>query len=114
MKNWEDTTLTMEPRGDGSNVRRVLRQQPGWGTYGPGGLDFIVSAEKKEGKVIKVRIFPEKGRTLLLEDPFKDEGITFTGTMEYERDSSRRLIRLKTRQGEEVILRRSPASLQAS
>ncbi len=40
---------------------------------------FLVSAEKKDGKVVKLRIYPEQGGTLRIASPFGSAKVTVTG-----------------------------------
>jgi len=64
---------------------------------------FLVSAVRKNGAVKKVTIYPEKGGTLRLADPFKGKEYTFSGAELLEKKGD--VLILATRAGEEMILR---------
>ena len=66
---------------------------------------FLVSAEKKDGKVIKLRIYPEQGGTLRIASPFGSDEATVTGNAgSVTRDGD--VLTFETRAGEWVEIAR--------
>lgn len=54
---------------------------------------FLISAEKKNGKVINVELFSEKGGKLRLENPFGLSG--FKSDIKYQKDGNILIFDLK-------------------
>lgn len=63
---------------------------------------FVISAEQKEGKVIKVEILSEKGGVLRLVKPFKEE-FSIIANQEIIRESDE-IIEINTTPGEKILL----------
>jgi alpha-L-fucosidase 2 len=64
---------------------------------------FLVSAVKKEGKISEIRIFPEKGGKIMLENPFRIKRIKVTGAAGAIKIHSG-LLEIKTTAGQEIII----------
>jgi alpha-L-fucosidase 2 len=45
---------------------------------------FLISAERKDGQVVRVEVFSEKGGTLKLANPFSTQNLIFTGSNNYQ------------------------------
>lgn len=63
---------------------------------------FVISAEQKEGKVIKVEILSEKGGVLRLAKPFNEE-FSITGNQEKILENDE-IIEINTTPGEKILL----------
>lgn len=65
---------------------------------------FLVSAKRKDGHVIYVQVFSEKGGILNLANPFSDKSLIITGAEHTQ--VSEGLIVIKTKPGDQIEIRR--------
>jgi alpha-L-fucosidase 2 len=67
---------------------------------------FLISATKKEGKIEEIRIFPEAGGKLIIQDPFRGKRLrlSVTGSASEIRIRSG-LLEMRTVKGQEVIIK---------
>lgn len=65
---------------------------------------FLVSAEKKEGRVVNITIHAERGGRLRLASPFAEGEFTLSGT-QAEVESSNGILEVQTRPGETLVIR---------
>jgi alpha-L-fucosidase 2 len=66
---------------------------------------FLISAEKKAGRVVEVRVFAEKGGRIRLENPFAGGAYKASGGMPGAIQNDGPLIRADLRPGDEIIMR---------
>ncbi|MCX6243392.1 MAG: hypothetical protein NTU98_01700 [Bacteroidetes bacterium] len=64
---------------------------------------FLVSAGKKDGKITEIRIFPEKGGKLLLQNPFRIKRLKVTGAAGTIKIHSG-IFEMKTIPGQEIVI----------
>lgn len=64
---------------------------------------FVVSAEKKEGEVLKVRIYPEQGGMLRIASPFENGKVSVSGNAS-EVSEADGILTFETRKGEWIEL----------
>jgi hypothetical protein len=64
---------------------------------------FLISATKKDGKIAEIRIFPEEGGRLFIQNPFKIKKLRVTGTNGAVKICSG-VFEIKTLKGQEVVI----------
>ncbi len=68
---------------------------------------FLVSAVREKGRVTEVRVLPEKGGILFMENPFPGGKITMEGAEIAPEKLRKRIIRVETERGKEIVLKGS-------
>lgn len=66
---------------------------------------FLVSARRQSGKTVEVRVLPEAGGTLRLENPFASNGYKLSGLNSSDVTRSGDVIEIRTEKDREFTLR---------